>query len=302
MTIQPCKLVSAQLYPQSVLADLLTAAYADYPLPVFVNGEILGRMVDKWDIDLAHSVVAVVDEVAVGLALLAHRDDTAWISGVGVLKAYRQRGIAGAMIAHLQQQACRLGMAQVSLEVLEGNAKALELYTRLGFVRVGAQVTLTKAFPVVARTSQAAPAEGDNPLLPMDAEFTLAFYASFAHPRTAWVRDRASLHRLCAYGLQGLGYFAERTLQGYLLYTAGMGLIDVYDLAVQMSDPQAYRIAAMLLQALEQRSDWPAHVYVISVAEEDPLLEVYQAAGYQVLYREYQMLWQVPDSKEQVGR
>ncbi len=302
MNTQSCKLVSAQRYPQPVLAELLTAAYADYPLPVFVSGEILGRMVDKWDIDLDHSVVATVDEVAVGLALFAHRADTGWISGVGVLKAYRHRGIAGAMIAYLQQQARQLGIAQVSLEVLEDNDEALALYMRLGFVPVGAQVTLTRVFPIGDRIVWEAPVFAAGPLLPMDAEFTLAFYPSFPHSRTAWVRDRASLHRLCAYGLQGLGYFSGRTLQGYLLYTVGTGMIDIYDLAVQLNDPQAQCIATLLLQALEQRTDWPTHAYAISVAEEDPLLEVYRAVGYEVLYREYQMLWQVPDSKEQVGR
>ncbi len=291
-----CELVSAQRYPPQVLADLLTAAYADYPLPIYVTAEILARMVDKWDIDLARSVVAVVDDHPAGLALLAHRARSGWISGVGVVKAYRHRGIARAMLVYLQQQARMLGLETVSLEVLEENVEASGLYAHLGFRSVGAQVTVSKVTATAPWVSWDAQAFESGSILPMDAEFALAFYSTFEHPRTAWVRSQASLHKLCAYGLKALGYFSERTLQGYLLYTAGMGTLDIYDLAVQTHEAQTRTIAAALLQTVERGADGFLQSYAISVAEEDPLLEVYQALGYEVLYREYAMLWHQTNS------
>lgn len=290
MREQPYNLVPAHTYPLSALASLLTKAYADYAMPIFVNEDILKRIVDKWDICLEQSVVAEVDEKPVGLAFLSQRGTRGWISSVGVVKAYRHRGIARAMLSYLQHKARTLGLRQVCLDVLDTNAGAFALYESAGFVRAGAGLTLQKEVRGEA-LGEAPVDEEPFKTVSMDAAFALAFYPQFSHARAAWVRDEQALHKLCAYGLKGFGYLEDRSLQGYILYTGGLGTYDIYDLAVADAHPHRLAIAQALLRAVETLCPYICQVYVINVAEEDPFLDFYRAHGYGVFYQEYEMCW-----------
>ncbi|MEU8661420.1 GNAT family N-acetyltransferase [Actinoplanes philippinensis] len=66
-------------------------------------------------------------------------DDTArpMLYGVEVRPDLRGRGVGSALIRHVAQLVADRGFAEVSLEVEVGNAGAIRLYHRLGFVTVG---------------------------------------------------------------------------------------------------------------------------------------------------------------------
>lgn len=57
------------------------------------------------------------------------------VHDVAVHSAFRGKGIARAMFAHVDQLAQRLGCCKITLEVLQGNRPALALYTDVGFVQ-----------------------------------------------------------------------------------------------------------------------------------------------------------------------
>jgi GNAT superfamily N-acetyltransferase len=74
-------------------AGLINAAYADYYVPMYLTSDSMRSVDDLYDVDLARSVVAYDRSEPVGMALLSRRGDRGWISGVGVLPAWRRRGI-----------------------------------------------------------------------------------------------------------------------------------------------------------------------------------------------------------------
>lgn len=63
--------------------------------------------------------------------------DEGGITNVAVFPAHRRQGIADALIKELLRRAKALGLATVTLEVRAGNAAAIALYQKNGFVPVG---------------------------------------------------------------------------------------------------------------------------------------------------------------------
>lgn len=55
--------------------------------------------------------------------------------GLGVLAAYRGRGLAGRLMTAALEHAMRSGITRVELEVRADNRSAIELYKRMGFVQ-----------------------------------------------------------------------------------------------------------------------------------------------------------------------
>lgn len=63
--------------------------------------------------------------------------DEGGITNVAVFPVHRRQGIADALIKELLRRAKALGLATVTLEVRAGNAAAIALYQKNGFVPVG---------------------------------------------------------------------------------------------------------------------------------------------------------------------
>jgi ribosomal protein S18 acetylase RimI-like enzyme len=114
-------------------ADLINAAYADYYVSMYLTTESMRSVDDLYDVDLARSVVAYDRSEPVGMALLSRRGDRGWVSGVGVLPAWRRRGIGRQMIGTVLEGAREAGVRQVALEVIAQNSPARALYAALGF-------------------------------------------------------------------------------------------------------------------------------------------------------------------------
>jgi GNAT superfamily N-acetyltransferase len=115
------------------LADVFTRSYQGYVVPFAVDEMFLGFMVKTFDLDLDASRVALEDGEPVGLANLGVRERQAWIGGVGVVPAARRRGIARQLMEALHDEARRLGVLEVRLEVIEQNEGAYRLYLDLGY-------------------------------------------------------------------------------------------------------------------------------------------------------------------------
>jgi ribosomal protein S18 acetylase RimI-like enzyme len=115
----------------AALAELFTAGYEGYHVPVHVDEATLGFMVDAWDLDLARSCVADDGDGPVGVALLGVRGDRGWIGGLGVVPRARRRGVGRA----LMESVLAVAPPTVTLEVIEQNEPAVRLYAQLGFER-----------------------------------------------------------------------------------------------------------------------------------------------------------------------
>ena len=82
-------------------------------------------------------LVAEQDGAAVGYVGCQTVLDEGYISNVAVAPEARRRGIGQALISELMERAAALKLAFVTLEVRCGNAAAIALYEKQGFVPVG---------------------------------------------------------------------------------------------------------------------------------------------------------------------
>lgn len=73
----------------------------------------------------------------VGFALCRVAADEAEILTIGILEAWRRRGIAERLVGELAIRAARQGAERLFLEVATDNAAARALYFKLGFAEVG---------------------------------------------------------------------------------------------------------------------------------------------------------------------
>lgn len=114
-------------------AELFTAAYEGYVVPMRIDEASLAWMQEKFDFDLDASRIAYRDGEPVGLANLAVRGQDAWIGGVGVVASARRAGVGEALMRAVYEEARSRGVERIWLEVIVENTGALALYEKLGY-------------------------------------------------------------------------------------------------------------------------------------------------------------------------
>ena len=89
--------------------------------------------------DSQHEFIAALDPEGrvLGYVGMVYVLVEGYISNVAVAPAARRRGIGRALISELMERAAALKLAFVTLEVRCGNAAAIALYEKQGFVPVG---------------------------------------------------------------------------------------------------------------------------------------------------------------------
>lgn len=93
---------------------------------------------DLASIDRRTAVVAVGrDAVVVGFAMATRQADAAHVLDVVVDPAWRRRGVATQLLAHLAREAVAAGTPALTLEVRASNRGARLLYESLGFEDAG---------------------------------------------------------------------------------------------------------------------------------------------------------------------
>ena len=114
-------------------AELFTAAYEGYLMPMHIDEAALGWMQEKFDFDLDASRVAFRDGQPIGLVNLGVRGPDAWIGGVGVVTSARRGGVGEALMRAVHDEARSRGVERVWLEVIVENTGAFTLYEKLGY-------------------------------------------------------------------------------------------------------------------------------------------------------------------------
>ena len=127
---------SAATLTDDQLAELFTASYAGYLVPLAITPEALRFMTSAYDLDREASLVAVRNDEHVGLVNLGLRGRDAWIGGLGVVPSERRRGVGRLLMEVVHEQARARGVERIWLEVIVENTEAVALYEQLGYEHV----------------------------------------------------------------------------------------------------------------------------------------------------------------------
>lgn len=277
-------LVPARQISPADRAQLINRAYADYYVPMHLTAEQMVVIDRCYDIDLEQSVVAMAGRKVIGMALLARRGRSGWISGVGVAPEHRRRGVGRAMIGRLLENAAATGLDEISLEVIVENTAARQLYAGLGFQET--RELLVWRRPV---ESDALPIPAER-LAPADPATLLALCDQWRGRPAPWQRATATLAHMAASGrLQG--YRLDRA-NGPVACCLVSGHGDTLSLMEVAIDPTTDIVTPgrTLLQAL-------AHVHrgramtISNVPADDPLNRVLAALRFLVTVRQIEMKW-----------
>jgi ribosomal protein S18 acetylase RimI-like enzyme len=257
-------IVPADTLAPAELAELFTAAYEGYPMPVRVDEATLGFMVDAYDIDLRRSRVALREGEPAGVALLGIRGDTGWIGGMGVVAGVRRGGVGTALMEAVLAEARAAGVRVVGLEVLEPNDGAIRLYERLGFRRVRMLEVWSLAAAAHASEARAA-----------DPESAHAWIRGHRGAPEPWQRADATVERLEAVEAVELPDAAAA------LFRVTAGRVSVLQLAAV--DAAA---AAQVLGAARALGE---SLHFVNVPEDDPASAALARLGGKLEIRQHEM-------------
>lgn len=178
--------VLAELDPPALVAAF-AHAYEDYLMPLRFGDERLRLHVEAHDIVLEHSpLLRDAEGSFVGMAMLGVRGARGWIGGFGLATRHRGGGLSHGLCAEVVARARALGLAQLQLEVIDANARAIATYARAGFVSTR---VLCSYRHDPAETVRGAEAE----LVELDID---GFPWSRSSATPAWQRERASVLRM----------------------------------------------------------------------------------------------------------
>lgn len=264
-------LESAGRLGREAFAELFSRVYSDYYLPLHADADAIDFMVQCFDLDLAESRVLHDEGAAAGFALLGVRGGRGWIGGMGVVPEFRGRGHGERVMRAVLEEARRLGLSEVGLEVLVQNAPAIGLYRRLGFATVRRlEVWSAPAAPLTEAATAGLPI---SRLEWREAAQWIAAQRSAPEP---WQRQRESLvhfdEKSPALSATVIGLPSAPLAMGIHRLTAGRGSILQWALAPQ-ADPAAAR--ALLAQVAQDA----ATVRCLNAPEGDPVGAALAASG-----------------------
>lgn len=278
--MNPITLFPATQVPLAERTDLLNAAYADYHVPFHMTLEQVRGMDELYDVDPALSPMARVGRELAGMALLSRRGSRGWISAVGVAPAWRRQGIARRVMAALIANAREAGLRVLTLEVIDTNTAARQLYRSLGFVET--RELLCWRYPPDADPLPIP----DEQLAPLALARLWEYSRAWHDQPPCWQREEATLRRLAD---QALSYVLklDGRAAGYCLFRKRPDLVSILDAGI---NPDFGPAAAgrPLLQALAARH--PAcSITITNVPADAGLNKALAALHFLVTIRQWEM-------------
>jgi GNAT superfamily N-acetyltransferase len=169
------------------LAELFNACYADYLVDLNLDEAAFRQHLDSNDIDLGGSRIAI-DAAPVAIALIARRESSGWVGGMGTIRSHRRRGIGERVLTVALEEAGERGCEAVWLEVIDRNEAAVELYYKLGFEHVRDLIVW----------SMPAPGGGVTPHRAVPPDEAHAWIVRHRDSREPWQRADESLAKMVA--------------------------------------------------------------------------------------------------------
>jgi GNAT superfamily N-acetyltransferase len=262
----------------------MNAAYADYFVPTRVTQEQMELMDRCYDIMPSRSVVARTRWESVGMALLSLRADRGWISGVGVLPAWRKNGVARSMMDWLLEQARASAAHAVTLEVIAENAPARHLYRSLGFEEARELVTWHRS-----ANAEPLPVPRER-LTTADSRELLDRFADWHDRPPCWQREETSVRKMAG-PLKGYRLDWKDQAAAYCLVGGGDGAIALVDVGI---NPVTGLLmpGRLLLQALAAIY-WGNGISIMNVPVDDQMSRILAALGFLVTLRQIEMVIQL---------
>ena len=200
-------------------------------------------------------MVALERQQPVGVVVSARRDYGAWIQAIGCQPAFQRRGIATQLVQALMRKIAIQRAPMVTVEVPADSTPAVRFFEALDFTVRRRYVSYRGPLPAATRIT--------GRIAPVPAPDLLAYYAQLHTMPACWERHAESL---AGYGTlpQGYAYYAQGTLQGYLIHWGNT----ILDLAMA---PQAdtEQVSAALLGHM--RTAGIVHASLAKVPEGEPL-------------------------------
>ena len=264
------RIVSAATVSLEAYAAAITTAFEGYPVPINFTAPMLARRVRVEQHDLESSLVAFAGGEAVGAAGLAIRGGRGWVSGFGVVPAWRRRGLGRRLMSALLESARGYGLRRLSLEVLAGNAAARGLYE-------GAGMRVTRDLLILEGPEASAPRAAPPGEAPA-CELLKHFWRLHPEP-PAWQRELSSL---LASDLRGFYVGGRRRPRAYALLGYGR---DGHTYASDLAAGDA-RDAGAMCAALRRLG---GTLKVINEPEGGPYAAPLLEHGFRVLLRQHEM-------------
>lgn len=128
--------VPASNYHLPNLVKFLNQGFENYLVPIQFDTVLFLNMLRKDGIDLTVSRVLLIEDQPSGIALIARRGWASRLAAMGITKERRGKGAGSWFMEQLIEEACQRGEREISLEVIEQNEPAVQLYQNSGFQTV----------------------------------------------------------------------------------------------------------------------------------------------------------------------
>lgn len=125
--------VPASNYHLPNLVKFLNQGFENYLVPIQFDTVLFLNMLRKDGIDLTVSRVLLIEDQPSGIALIARRGWASRLAAMGIAKEWRGKGAGSWFMEQLIDEACQRGEREISLEVIEQNEPAVQLYQNSGF-------------------------------------------------------------------------------------------------------------------------------------------------------------------------
>lgn len=274
---------SASEVPKSQFVRALNLAYADYYVPISLTQHSFDKLVTRESVRLDASVAAVEHKQVIGMGLLGVRGKRGWIGGVGVLPQHRHHGIGRSMMSFLIEQAKRLELKTLQLEVITANHVAYELYRSLGFKTIRKLLVLFRSghgWMASGHSNQA----GGFSIKRIATGAALDTLDGFITQPRPWQREKIALE-FWGDELKGFGAWnLAGDLVGVMLYRAEPGQIGIMDIAGYAPDSTSALLNHLLHNS---RGD---HVSYVNVADDDPLIHALNRSDFTLTLDQYEMV------------
>jgi len=275
----------ADQLPTKTIVAAFNGAFRDYVLPLQMHEAYFGDYEQAWNMDLTLSSVALKGRKPLGIALIGRRSDRAWIAGLGMLPNWRGKGIGEQLLAHTHAVLREAGVKRVTLEVHEGNERALQLYRKHGYRELRELLTW-----------QRTPADGplpDPPARPIEvpAQEVAPYLDAWKHVAPTWLRDPATIRSYLKWPnvVPMLLHDREGKPSGYLLllFEHPAKKITILDMGanpqVRIIDPGRHMLQALYLLYQEYTT------LLFHEPVESSLNRVFVALRYHVSHRYLEM-------------
>ncbi len=262
------ELIRASGFSLEQITQIYNAGRTDYIVPMQLDAARMGEYLRIYDVDVNASFVVRDGARFVGIGMLGLRGDRAWITRVGIAPEARGQHIGDLIVGGLIDVARERDLRLMQLEVIEGNAPAIHLFHKVGFI--------DERLLLVLRRKASGLEPPDTPVQRLtSAEIDACLYQRAE--RQSWVDETASLRN--ADHLEGL-----RAGEGWIvLRNTGT---QITHLVFGTKDQTA---AANLVRAIY--SAYPTHdTYFENLPADSPLWPTLQALGFYEDFRRVEMI------------